>query len=80
VVIRSGGCNITVSRLIFNAKAGQKIVPLDGDALNLRRSNLVLAIGTSKNAAREMIVKPIRQRKYELRYVNQYIRKGYLND
>jgi hypothetical protein len=76
VVVRSNGRNINVSRLIFDAKAGQKVGPLDGDHLNLRRNNLVLAIGRRTNsAARDMIVTPIRPRKYELRYVNQYIKE-----
>src|SRR5207245_450220 len=39
---------ISVSRLIMGAKTKQKVIYLDGDPLNLLKSNLVISSGLAK--------------------------------
>jgi hypothetical protein len=55
VVVRCNGKDIAVGRLIRHAEPFQRVEIRDGNPLNLRRNNLMLASGTSRYAAREMV-------------------------
>jgi hypothetical protein len=60
-IVRSGGKEVPVGRLIRDAKEGQIVIAQDGNPFNLRRENLILAPGMSKSRARGIIVKPYKQ-------------------
>jgi hypothetical protein len=60
-IVRSGGKEVPVGRLIRDAREGQIVVAQDGNPFNLRKDNLVLAPGYSKYRARDMIVRPFKK-------------------
>src|ERR1700722_6731490 len=60
-VVRSGGKELPVGRLIRDARDGQMVIAQDGNPFNLRRDNLLLAPGQSKFRARDMVVRPFKQ-------------------
>jgi hypothetical protein len=51
VVVRNNRWYVSVGRMIRNADKNQKVIPKDGNPLNLRRDNLLLA-GRAKFRAR----------------------------
>jgi hypothetical protein len=57
-IVRSGGKEVAVGRLIRDAREGQIVITQDGNPFNLRRDNLLIASGQSKYRARDIIVKP----------------------
>jgi hypothetical protein len=57
-IVRSGGKEVSLGRLIRDAREGQIVVAQDGNPFNLRRDNLLVAPGQSKYRARDIIVKP----------------------
>lgn len=57
-IVRSGGKEISIARLIRDARANQIVLARDGNPFNLRRENLVIAPGSSKFRARDIIIKP----------------------
>ncbi len=52
VVVRNNRWYVSVGRMIRDADKNQKAMPRDGDPLNLRRDNLMLAPGRAKFRAR----------------------------
>lgn len=62
VLVRSGGKDIVIARLIRGASPKQKVVSLDDSPFNLRRENLVISPGSSKIKARDYIVRAYKQR------------------
>ena len=52
VVRNNNGWYVSVGRMIRDAEKNQKVIPKDGNLLNLRRDNLMLAPGRAKFRAR----------------------------
>ncbi len=52
VVVRNNRWYVSIGRIIRDADKNQKVIPKDGDPLNLRRENLILAPGRAKFRAR----------------------------
>jgi len=52
VVLRNNRWYVSVGRMIRDADKNQKVIPKDGNPLNLRRDNLILAPGRAKFRAR----------------------------
>ncbi len=52
VVVRHDRWYVSVGRMIRDADKNQKVIPKDGNPLNLRRDNLILAPGRAKFRAR----------------------------
>ena len=52
VVARNNRWYVSVGRMIRDADKNQKVIPKDGNPLNLRRDNLILAPGRAKFLAR----------------------------
>ena len=52
VVVRNNRWYVSVGRMIRDADKNQKVIPKDGNPLNLRRDNLILAPGRAKFRAR----------------------------
>ena len=52
VVARNNRWYVSVGRMIRNADKNQKVIPKDGNPLNLRRENLMVAPGRAKFRAR----------------------------
>ena len=52
VVVRNNRWYVSIGRMIRDADKNQKVVPKDGNPLNLRRDNLILAPGRAKFRAR----------------------------
>ena len=57
-IVRNNGKEISIARLIRDARANQIVLATDGNPFNLRRENLVIAPGSSKFRARDIITKP----------------------
>jgi hypothetical protein len=54
-VMEVGEARIYIARLICDAKEKEAVRYLDGDNLNLRRSNLVIGIGRGKSRERDKL-------------------------
>jgi hypothetical protein len=54
-VFESGGDKLSIARLILDAKPKEAIQYRDRDAFNLRRPNLVVAVGNSKRRERDAL-------------------------
>jgi hypothetical protein len=78
VVHRCNGRNIALSRLIYDCDKGYKIILLDQDQFNLRRSNLVRSPGSSKHRARDLLVREFKRFKPELKHTTHF-QRGSLN-
>jgi len=78
-VLERGRARVSISRLVKNAKAGQKIYFIDKDPCNLRRSNLLTAIGCSKSKTRDKLKNRPRssflKERVELKHI--YIKPSY---
>jgi hypothetical protein len=55
VMVRRNGERISIARLIRNAGKGTKILYEDGNHLNLRKDNLVIATGAGKSSPKEQL-------------------------
>jgi hypothetical protein len=60
-IVRNDGKEISIARLIRDARANQIVLARDGNPFNLRRENLVIAPGSSKFRARDMIIRTYKQ-------------------
>jgi len=52
VVVRNNRWYVSIGRMIRDADKNQKVIPKDGNPLNLRRDNVILAPGRAKFRAR----------------------------
>ena len=59
VWVRRGDQRISIARLIRDAGKGTKIVYKDGNQLNLRRDNLIIATGAGKASPKQQLIKEI---------------------
>ncbi len=59
VITRNSHREVSIARLIRHAKASQRVIRRDGDPLNLKRSNLIIAPGPSKYEARNNIARAL---------------------
>jgi hypothetical protein len=58
IVVRNNNKNLNVARLIVDAGAGVKVWFIDGDTLNLCRSNLIKTSGNGLHRTREQLEDP----------------------
>src|SRR5947209_6839988 len=62
---------IPIARIILDAKKGEKVQYLDGNPLNLRRSNLIKTIGGGKSSTRDKLNKHnVLRKKIELDHIH----------
>jgi hypothetical protein len=54
---RRGRQRISIARLIRDAGKGTKVTYKDGNQLNLRRDNLIIATGAGKASPRQQLIK-----------------------
>jgi hypothetical protein len=69
-IVRNGGKEISIARLIRDARANQIVLAKDDNPFNLRRENLVIGPGSSKFRARDIIIKPYKQTNIQIKYTN----------
>lgn len=74
VVLAKGKEQLSIARIITNAKSGERVQYLDGNSLNLRRSNLVVTLGGAarSNARDALLAKPASLERFEIEeiYIN----------
>jgi hypothetical protein len=69
-IVRNSGKEISIARLIRDARANQIVLAKDGNPFNLRRENLVIAPGSSKFRARDIIIRPYKKANIQIKRVN----------
>jgi hypothetical protein len=68
-IVRNNGKEISIARLIRDARANQIVLAKDGNPFNLRRENLVIGPGSSKFRARDIIIKSYKTNT-TIKYIN----------
>lgn len=67
VVVRNNNKNVNVGRLIVDADKGAKISFVDGNPVNLCKSNLIRIAGSAKYRARDQLVRRFKHAPAEYR-------------
>lgn len=64
--------SLPISRLLLDAGAGEKVLHKDSNTLNLKRNNLLKAVGIGKSNTREKLLnKPFRPKgRVKIEYIN----------
>jgi hypothetical protein len=75
VFVRSGGRNLSIARLILDAKKGEVIRHIDHDPTNLIRSNLLRVDGHGQHRSRDLIRRSYKHQP-ELIHREIYYREG----
>jgi hypothetical protein len=71
VLVRNKKKSLSVVRLLVDAEAGTHVRYRDGDSTNLRRSNLVIADGSSKYRTRDLFTNEFAKCQWTLTHIER---------